>query len=251
MLSVIPLTGLPEIRPGDNLAALLAARIERQDIVIRPGDVLVITSKIISKAEGAQASLSQVEPTDNAQRISVVTLKDPRLVELVLRESTEIIRAAPHVLITRHRSGHVMANAGIDASNSGSAREDQVLLLPSDADASALAISDFLESRLGYAIGVVISDSFGRPWRMGTVNVAVGVAGMVALTDQRGETDRDGRVLQVTQVAVADALAAAAGLVMGETIEGIPAVIIRGFNSSGPAQNSNVLVRPIEQDLFR
>jgi coenzyme F420-0:L-glutamate ligase/coenzyme F420-1:gamma-L-glutamate ligase len=243
MLEVIPVPGLPEIGPGTDLPALLADA----DFDIRPGDVLVVTQKIVSKAEGRFVDPATVIPSAEAIALADETRKDPAHVELILRESTDVVRKAPFVLITRHRLGHVMANAGIDASNIGENRSGQLLLLPDDPDRSAAAIA----ARLGPGIAVIISDSFGRPWRMGTVNVAIGIAGLPAVVDQRGETDRDGRVLQATQIALADAVAAAAGLVMGEGAEGIPVCIVRGLHAPWPAQTARALLRPAHEDLFR
>ena len=247
MLSIIPLTDLPEIRPGDDLPALLAAHLAD----LQAGDILVVAQKIVSKAEGRFVTLSEVVPSPEAEELALEIRKDARLVELVLRESTEVVRAARHVLITRHRLGHVMANAGIDASNLGSAGEGRVLLLPEDPDASATRIADALEAKFGVRPGVVVSDSFGRPWRMGTVNVAIGIAGMPALIDRRGEQDRDGRVMQMTLIAFADAVAAAAGLAMGEGAEGVPAAVVRGLGWAGVAQTAGALLRPVGEDLFR
>ena len=247
MLGIIPLTDLPEIRPGDDLPALLAAHLAD----LQAGDILVVAQKIVSKAEGRFVTLSEVVPSPEAEELALEIRKDARLVELVLRESTEVVRAARHVLITRHRLGHVMANAGIDASNLGSAGEGRVLLLPEDPDASATRIADALEAKFGVRPGVVVSDSFGRPWRMGTVNVAIGIAGMPALIDRRGEQDRDGRVMQMTLIAFADAVAAAAGLAMGEGAEGVPAAVVRGLGWAGVAQTAGALLRPVGEDLFR
>lgn len=247
MLGIIPLAGLPEIRPGDDLSALLAANLAE----LQAGDILVVAQKIVSKAEGRFVTLSEVVPSPEAEALALRVSKDARLVELVLRESVEVVRAAPHVLITRHRLGHVMANAGIDASNIGSGDKNRVLLLPEDPDASAARIAAAIESVSGVRPGVLISDSFGRPWRMGTVNVAIGIAGIPALIDRRGERDRDGRTMQMTLIALADAVAAAAGLAMGEGAEGIPAAVVRGLGWTGAAQTAGALVRPVGEDLFR
>lgn len=247
MLGIHPLVGLPEICPGDDLPILLAAHLAE----LRAGDILVVAQKIVSKAEGRFVTLSDVVASPEARSLAVEVRKDARLVELVLRESREVVRAAPHVLITRHRMGHVMANAGIDASNIGSGGEGRVLLLPEDPDASATRIVDALEAKFGVRPGVVVSDSFGRPWRMGTVNVAIGIAGMPGLIDRRGERDRDGRVMQMTLIAFADAVAAAAGLAMGEGSEGVPAAVVRGLGWAGAAQTAGALLRPVGEDLFR
>lgn len=251
MFSVLPIIGLPEIVAGDDLGALLTARLSEAQPGLQSGDILVVTQKIVSKAEGRSVDLADMVPSIEAQVLASEVNKDPALVELVLRESSAVVRKAPNILITRHRLGHVMANAGIDASNIGSSNGGNVLLLPLDPDASAARIADAVEAHFGYRTGVVISDSFGRPWRMGTVNVAIGVAAMPAIIDQRGQPDRDGRIMQMTMIAVADAVAAAAGLAMGEGDEGIPAVIVRGLRLPGEHQTSRAIVRPVNEDLFR
>ena len=251
MLGILSLVGLPEFRPGDDLPAMLAAHIAAHGPPMLVGDVLVVAQKIVSKAEGRQIDLSSIAPSAEARALAFEVGKDAALVELVLRESIEVVRKAPNVLITRHRLGHVMANAGIDASNIGSGGEGRVLLLPEDPDASAERIAEALEARFGIRPGVVVSDSFGRPWRMGTVNVAIGIAGTPALIDRRGEQDRDGRVMQMTLIAFADAVAAAAGLAMGEGAEGVPAAVVRGLGWACAAQSADALLRPIGEDLFR
>lgn len=250
MIQILPITGLPEIKAGDPLPQILAAQLQG-DLRLEPSDALVVTQKVVSKAEDRFVALSDITPSPEAIALAMEVNKEATLVELVLRESSAVVRKAPNVLITRHRLGHVMANAGIDASNIGAGYGDKVLLLPQDPDASASAIADACEGAFGFRPGVVISDSFGRPWRMGTVNIAIGVAGMPAVLDQRGDPDRDGRIMQVTQIALADAVAGAAGLAMGEGAEGIPACIVRGLVWSGEAQTSRVIVRPEAEDLFR
>ncbi len=215
-----------------------------------PGSVLVVTQKVVSKAEGRFVRLAEIAPSAEALRLAEITRKDPRLVELVLRESTAVLRAVPDVLITRHRLGLVMANAGIDRSNLGEPSNERVLLLPEDPDASARRISERLRAHFGAAVAVVISDSFGRPWRNGVVNVAIGAAGLASLVDRRGQLDRDGRKLEVTQVAQADLIASAAGLAAGEGDEGIPAVLLSGLSPSGDVP-ARALVRSVDQDLFR
>ena len=250
-VTIHPLTGLGEVRPGDDLAGLLAQALSGHGLVPQSSDILVVTSKIVSKAEGRFALLDDVEPSAEALRLAAVTLKEPRLVELALRESSEVVRAAPHVLILRHRLGHVMANAGIDQSNLGPDRARQVLLLPLDPDGSAAAIRAGIAAQLGAAPGIVVSDSFGRPWRIGVVNVAIGVSGLPALADRRGETDRDGRVLEVTQIAVGDIVATAAGMVCGEGAEGVPAALVRGYQVPPGDSPAGALLRPVAQDLFR
>ncbi|MET0238372.1 MAG: coenzyme F420-0:L-glutamate ligase [Sphingobium sp.] len=248
MIQIHPVTGMGEVVAGGDIAALLADAL--RPLAPADGDILVVTSKIVSKAEGRHVSLGDVEPGERATEIAGAIGKDARLVELVLRESTDVVRTGRNVLITRHRLGLVMANAGIDASNIGTGDEDMVLLLPDDPDASARVLCDALRERLGVSLGIVLSDSFGRPWRHGVVNVAVGAAGIPAIIDRRGEIDRDGRVMQVTQIAQGDLIASAAGLAMGEGAEGIPAVLVRGVTVPGDMPAS-ALVRPVNEDLFR
>ena len=250
-LELRALTGLPEIRRGDDLAARVGEALARHAITLRDGDALVIAQKVVSKAEGRFVDLATVTPSARARALAETVRKDPRFVEVVLAESVAVVRAVPDILITRHRQGFVMANAGIDRSNVPGAGDDVVLLLPEDCDASARTLRERLTGADGVAPAVVISDSFGRPWRQGTVNVALGVAGMPALRDLRGGVDREGRILQTTQIAVADALAAAAGLVMGETVEGTPVVLARGLDFSGPVTDGRSLIRPPDEDLFR
>lgn len=256
-LVITPLKGIPIVKPGDDLVELLLDAARANHIQPQAGDVLVLAQKIVSKAEGRYRSLRDVTPSPQAIALAEKTHKDPRLVELVLEESTDIVRAVPGVLIVRHRHGHVMANAGIDASNlSAEHGEDDVLLLPENADHSAAQLRQGLVSSLGFEVAVVISDSFGRPWRNGVSNVAIGVAGLPALLDKRNETDMIGRTLRVTQVAVGDLVASAAGLMMGEADEAIPATWINGLpahyhGSEGNHSGASTLVRPLEEDLFR
>jgi coenzyme F420-0:L-glutamate ligase/coenzyme F420-1:gamma-L-glutamate ligase len=250
MITVHPLTGIDEVPPGADLAALLASAIAAGGIQPQTGDVLVVTQKIISKAEGRFVSLNTVTPGAEAIKLAEITKKDPRLVELVLAESTAVIRAVPNVLITRHRSGHVMANAGIDQSNIGDHR-DSVLLLPRDADLSAASLGQALAAMSSPISAIVVSDSFGRPWRYGVVNFAIGAYGFPSLIDRRGQPDRDGRLLEVTQIALADMVASAAGLAMGEGAEGVPAALVRGVPLSASPAPAAALVRRLEEDLFQ
>ncbi len=244
-IEIIPVTGIGEIKPGDDLPHLLRDALERQGVAPAPGDVLVVCQKIVSKAEGRFVALDSVVVGAEARRLAGITRKDPRLVELVLSEASAVVRAVPHVLIVRHRLGFVMANAGIDRSNIGASAEERALLLPVDPDASARR----LHAALGCA--VVISDSFGRPWRMGVTAVGIGASGLPALLDRRGETDRDGRVLEVTQVAVADLLACASVLATGEGAEGIPAALVRGYRLPAETVPAAALNRPLAEDLFQ
>ncbi|MDF7774871.1 coenzyme F420-0:L-glutamate ligase [Sphingomonas sp. AOB5] len=250
-IEIIPLTGIGEVPVGADLPTLLATAIATSGRALADGDIVVVTQKIVSKAEGRFVSLDEIQPGAEAIALAETTRKDSRLVELVLRESSAVVRAVPNVLVTRHRLGLVMANAGIDRSNIGPGNTERVLLLPIDPDCSAAGIADGLHDRTGVRPAVVISDSFGRPWRHGVVGVAIGVAGLPALIDRRGDQDRDGRTLEVTQIALADMLATAAALVSGEGAEGIPAVLIRGYRWTPAACPASALVRPLEEDLFR
>ncbi|MBA3053381.1 MAG: coenzyme F420-0:L-glutamate ligase [Sphingomonadales bacterium] len=243
-MTVMPLLGIGEVRAGDDLAAVLRGALDAAGLSPVRSDVLVVTQKIASKSQGRFVDLTSVQPGAEAEGIAATTRKDPRLVELVLRESSAIVRVAPGVLITRHRLGHVMANAGIDRSNLGAGGNDMALLLPTDPDGLAAQLGD----ELGCA--VIISDSFGRPWRMGVGCVAIGAAGLPALLDRRGEHDRDGRPLEVTQIGLADMIANAAGLVMGEASEGVPAALVQGCAWTGAPRPAADLIRPLAEDLF-
>lgn len=257
MISIHPLPGIPEIAVGDDLASILHGAMKTAALLpFRPGDVLVVTQKIVSKAEGRMIDLASIEPGAEAAELAATVCKDPRLVELALQESSAVVRAAPHVLITRHKLGHVMANSGIDRSNIGPGEAERALLLPEDPDASAVTlrqglIRQGLGEKCGSAVAVVISDSFGRPWRHGVIGVAIGAAGLPALVDRRGEQDRDGRHLEVTQIALADQIATAATLAMGEGAESVPAVLLRGVPLPEGDLPATALVRPPEEDLFR
>lgn len=242
--------GLGEVEPGDDLGAALCEALATLELTPMRQDVLVVTQKVVSKAENRYVDLRSVRVSPRAAELAAKTRKDPRLVELVLAESTEVLRAKSNVLIVRHRLGFVMANAGIDRSNVAGA--NRVLLLPRDPDGSAAELHRAIAQRFGVEdIGVIISDSFGRPWRMGVTHVALGAAGVPSLLDRRGERDRNGRRLEVTEVALADQLACAAGLLMGEGAEGLPAVLIRGLTWTAPSVPASGLIRPQAEDLFR
>jgi coenzyme F420-0:L-glutamate ligase / coenzyme F420-1:gamma-L-glutamate ligase len=249
MIEIHPLLDIEEVREGDDLGLILSGALAP----LRPGfgGILVVTQKIVSKAEGRIAYLGQVSPSARAMELAAMTQKDPRFVELVLAESSEIVRAVPGILITRHRLGFVMANAGIDCSNVGPEGEDKALLLPADPDASAARLRASIHHRLDVWLGIILSDSFGRPWRNGVVNVALGSAGIPALHDRRGSKDRDGRELRVTQIAYGDLIASAAGLVMGEAAEGIPAAYLSGCDLPVGDIPSAKLLRSLDEDLFR
>jgi coenzyme F420-0:L-glutamate ligase/coenzyme F420-1:gamma-L-glutamate ligase len=249
-LTAIP--NLPRLEPGDDLAGVLIAACTAGGLAPADRDVLVVAQKIVSKAEGRYVDLAAVTPSARAKALAAEAAKDPRLVEVILNESRRVVRHRPGVLIVEHRLGFVMANAGVDRSNVDPARgEDPVLLLPENPDASAENLRARFAAHFRKTIGVVVSDSFGRPWRRGTVGVALGCAGLPALNDMRGRPDLYGRALRVTQTGFADEIAAAATLVMGEAAEAQPAVLVRGLAWSGtPAPAAN-LVRPADEDLFR
>ena len=242
-LQLFALPNLPMVQVGDDLAALLSAAMARAGLAPEPGDVLAIAQKIVSKAEGRSIALASVAPSQAARDLAAQTGKDARLVELILSESERVVRARPNLIIVKHRLGFVMANAGIDQSNVG--EDGHALLLPRDPDASAAALA----ARLG--LPVVITDSFGRAWRRGTVGVAIGAAGLPALQDLRGRPDLFGRTLMVSITGFADEIAAAAGLVMGQGAEGIPAVLLRGLAWSGAVNPAAELLRPAQEDLFQ
>lgn len=248
-LTLTALADIGEIEPGDDLAAILGEALRRLEVVPQRTDILVVAQKVVSKAEGRYVSLATVTVSARATELAALTRKDARVVELVLRESVEVLRVKPDVLIVRHRLGYVMANAGIDRSNVGG--DDRVLLLPVDPDGSAEALRVSILERYGLQVGVIICDSFGRPWRKGVTNVALGAAGVPALLDRRGEPDRNGRRLEVTEVALADQLASAAGLLMGEGAESRPAVLISGLRLTAPPVPAARLIRPLAEDLFR
>ena len=252
MISIHPLYDLPEIAAGDDLAALLRTSLCSAGLLpLQTGDVLVVTQKILSKMEGRMVDLATVVPSPEAIELAEQTRKDPRLIELVLQESTAIVRAVPNILITRHRLGHVMANSGIDRSNIGPGGTERALLLPIDPDRSARQLLEAMSSHSDSRMAVVISDSFGRPWRHGVVGVAIGAAGLPALVDRRGDQDRDGRQLEVTQIALADQIATAAALVTGEGAESVPAALIRGLNLPEGENGAGAIVRPVDEDLFQ
>ncbi len=241
---------LPVIQPGDDLSALIRTGLARAGLHLQEGDILVVSSKIVSKAEGRQVDLRTVQPSPRAGEIAAQTRKDPRLVELILQNSTEISRMAPHVLIVRHQLGFVSANAGIDASNVGGAHPDIVLLLPADPDASAAALRDALRDDDVTQLGVILSDTHGRPFRFGNVGVAIGVAGVPVLLDQRGTPDLFGRELQATVTPLADELAAAAGLISGQADEGQPVVLVRGLAWQSRDDRAEEALRPADKDLY-
>lgn len=251
-LTFTALEGIPEIESGVALDAVLMQAFERNEIKLADRDVLVLCQKIVSKAENRYVDLRTIEPSERAHELAAQCLKDARLVELVLRESTEVVRCVKDVLIVRHRLGFVVANAAIDQSNIPGA-EHRALLLPLDPDASAERLRRALHERLGVNIAVLVSDSFGRPWRLGVCGTCIGCAGLKPLLDMRGKPDRFGRTLKVTQIAAADEIVAGATFVMGEADEGKPVVIVSGVPATYFVEPdaARKLIRPSEQDLFK
>ena len=250
-VTLTALPGIGEIVEGDDLAARISDAIVASGTAIDDRCVVVVAQKIVSKSEGRRVFLDEVEPSARALEIAAITRKDPALVECVLRESSEVLRVRTNVLIVRHRLGYVVANAGIDQSNVFTDGRPACLLLPVDPEATARGIRKGMAALLGAAPAVIVSDSFGRPWRRGVVNVALGASGLPSLVDCRGRLDRYGRVLHATEVALADALAAAAGLVMGEEDQGTPVVVVAGMTWSAPETGAATLIRPLAEDLFR
>jgi coenzyme F420-0:L-glutamate ligase/coenzyme F420-1:gamma-L-glutamate ligase len=246
---------MPLFAPGLSVAAEIVAAMARAGDALTTGDVIVVAQKIVSKAEGRTARLGAVAPGAEALRLAAETAREPQAVQMILDESSEILRAHPAAIIARHRTGHVLANAGIDASNVEGGDADTVLLWPQDSDASAREIRRELQALTGARVAVVIADSMGRAWRIGTVGAGIGCAGLCVVDDRRGaDQDLYGRTLQATMIAVADAVAGAAVLVMGEGAEGVPAALVRGVgrwvsDEDGPGMTAGL--RPVEQDMFR
>jgi len=246
-IQIIGVTDMPEVREGDNVASLVAEALRKADIRPAERDVFVVAQKIVSKAEGRIVKLDSVEPSPRAREWAAAYDKDPRVVEVVLRESKRIVRMERGVLISETEHGFVCANAGIDTSN---VEEGTVTLLPKDPDASARQIRSSLEKSFGVKLAVIVSDTFGRPWREGLVNVALGVSGLAPLIDYRGQKDSHGRPMKVTVMAIADELASAAELAMKKSA-GVPVAIIRGFGYQPREASGRELIRPAELDLFR
>ncbi len=243
----MPIAGLPEIRPGSDLVQCVVHAARRAAIRFEDGDILVIAQKIVSKSEGALVRLASVKPSPKALALATRLKKDPRAIEVVLRESRRIVRS-DHVLIAKTRHGFVCANAGVDHSNVPG--HDVVTLLPRNPDRSAKKIAAALCKRTGKRLAVIISDTFGRPWRLGLTDVAIGAAGLPVLLDLRGTRDRDGKPLTATVIAVADELAAAAGLLMGKS-DGSPVILIRGYRYKTSNESAARIIRPAGEDLFR
>ena len=250
-LEVTTLEGLPEIRAGDDLAAIILASLKANGMSLADGDVIALAQKIVSKAENRFVALRSVEPTPEALRYAAETGKDARLVEVLLRESREVLRTRPNLMIVEDKRGLVLANAGIDASNVPGSDDDVVLLLPVDPDASAARLREALQLATGRKLAVLILDSIGRAWRSGTVGTAIGCAGLPALLDLRGRTDRVGRTLMVTEIGLADEVSAAASLLIGQAAEGTPVAIVRGVPYARAEGRAADLQRPRKMDLFR
>jgi coenzyme F420-0:L-glutamate ligase/coenzyme F420-1:gamma-L-glutamate ligase len=247
-LSITPVHGLPEIRPGDDLAGLIVDAARAAGVALRDGDVVAVAQKIVSKAEGRIVRLSDVQPGPRAIAMAAESGKDPRQLEVVLQESVKVVRWAHGVLISETRHGFVCANAGVDRSNAGA--PDTVILLPLDPDASATRLRDAIKARFGATVAIVVTDTFGRAWREGHMNVAIGIAGLPALKRYVGQFDPEGYELRVTEIAVADEVAAAAELVMGK-LDRCPVAVMRGLIVRDPSETAREYVRPAEKDLFR
>jgi len=253
-LTLTALPGLPLVRPGDDLGALILAGLKEADIALAAGDVIAIAQKIVSKAEGRLVRLSDVTPSARARELAEAAQKDPRFVEVVLSESKEVLRTRFNTLIVEHRLGFVCANAGVDRSNvapHGEGHEEYLLCLPGDPDGTCRQLRERFRAETGVDVAVIINDSHGRAWRTGTVGVAIGAAGFPSLLDMRGHRDLFDYTLQVTQIGLADELAAAASLLMGQADEGRPVVHIRGVPYPFREGNAQELIRPKEMDLFR
>lgn len=252
-LTLTALPGIPLVEPGDDLAGLVLAGCDRAGLQLADGDVLIVAQKIVSKAENRYARLAEVTPSAEARALAAQALKDPRVVELILRESRAVLRQRPGAIIVEHRLGYVHANAGIDRSNitSDDAADPRVLLLPEDPDASAAALRAAVRARCGADVAVVINDSAGRAWRNGVIGFALGTAGIEPVRNMIGRPDLFGRALERTEIAVADELAAAGSLLMGQAAERTPVVVARGVRFAGSEGGSRPLIRDPQHDLFR
>ena len=251
-VTLTPVPRFPMVRPGDDLAALLITACEQGALAPADGDVVVVAQKIVSKAEGRYVDLAQVRPSAEAETLAVQVDKDPRLVEVILSESRRVVRHRPGVLIVEHRLGFIMANAGVDRSNvDPDLGTEPVLLLPRNPDASAMRLRERLVAHFRSELAVIITDSWGRAWRRGTVGVALGAAGLPALMDLRGRSDLFGHELRVTETGFADEIASAASLIMGQADEAQPVVLVCGLSWTGAATPGGSLIRPPDEDLFR
>lgn len=253
-LSISSLKNIPLIRQGDLLADIILNSIQEAEIGLMDDDIIILAQKVVSKAEGRQVNLATITPSKKAIELGVKTEKDPRVVELILQESNEVVRTRVGAIIVEHKLGFICANAGIDHSNvagDGNQKEEYVLLLPEDPDRSAKQLRTAVFQKTGKTIGVMIIDSHGRAWRNGTVGLCIGLSGIPALIDERGWKDLFGYTLKITVVGVADELAAAASLMMGQAAEGTPVVHVRGFPYKLSEGSLKELIRPKDQDMFR
>jgi coenzyme F420-0:L-glutamate ligase / coenzyme F420-1:gamma-L-glutamate ligase len=250
-LIITPLHGIPNIQPGDDLSSLIVDAMPRASLRLETGDILILAQKIVSKAEGRMVDLGEVTPSQQALDLAEKTKKDPRVVELILHESSDIVRTRPGLIVVEHKLGFVCANAGIDQSNVGVADHEHVLLLPENPDKSAADLRSRIQDATGAQIGVQIIDSHGRAWRLGTVGISIGFAGLPGVVNLRGQPDMFGRRLEVSEVGVADELAAAASLMMGQAAEGTPVVHVRGFPYPMRQGSLSEMIRPKAEDLFR
>jgi coenzyme F420-0:L-glutamate ligase/coenzyme F420-1:gamma-L-glutamate ligase len=253
-LTITPIYGIPDILPGDQLGNIIINAIVDNNVSLENGDILVITQKIVSKSENCYVSLQEVSPSSDALILAREAQKDPRIVELIFRESKKILRVRPGLLIVEHRLGFICANAGIDQSNTKGERgspDEIVLLLPENPDLSARNIRDNIQQHFKINAGILIIDSFGRAWRLGTVGTAIGLSGLPGLIDLRGIPDMFRRKLQTTEIGAADELASAASLTMGQAAERVPVVHVRGFPYPLREANHLELIRTVETDLFR
>lgn len=251
-LQLFALRDFPLVKPGDDLAAQISQSLTDNQLILQDGDIVVLAQKIVSKAENRYRALQDVTPRDEAVKLAQETGKDPRAVELVLQESNRVLRYRYGSIVVEHKLGFVHANAGIDQSNlPGNADSEMALLLPENPDANAHALRNSLQKTHGVKIGIVINDSFGRAWRLGTVGISIGVAGFDPLLDLRGQPDLFGRTLEITQVGLADEIAAAASLLMGQAGEGVPVVILRGLQLPEAEGTVQTLLRKPDEDMFR
>lgn len=251
-LSLFAPGSIPEIHRGANLAEVILRAIRSEGFGLSGGDILVLAQKIVSKAEGRMVRLADVQPSQRALELAQTCRKDPRLVELILAESREVLRCVPGLIVVRHKLGYVLANAGIDQSNvAGEAGEEVALLLPEQPDRSARIICEQIRETTGVNVGVAVIDSWGRAWRLGTCGTCIGAHGVKTVADLRGSTDLFGRPLATTIVGVGDELAAAASLLMGQASEGLPLVVVRGTRLANDGGSASALLRPESEDLFR
>ena len=249
-LEIVALEGVPDISPGDELCGIVLDAYKASRLAPEAGDILVVAQKIVSKSEGRRVDLATVSPSREAERLARTTEKDARVIELILSEAEEVMRARPGLIVVRHRLGYVLANAGIDASNVETGGTESVLLLPENPDLSAASLRAGIARRTGIEVGIVIGDSLGRAWRLGTIGTALGVAGVTALADLRGTPDMFGRLLMVSEVGLADQIASAAALAMGEAGERRPVALVRGLAAASEDPCAADLIRPREFDLF-